>query len=80
MKFYCKQCKKTIIRDMRLKMNKDRMTTKGYKSYCPDTHRDVYLKHVSSYTKQIYEKIAENNREIAENNLTIIYKVYGNRI
>ncbi len=43
MTIYCHHCKKTVFRDMRLKVSKMVMTKRGYKSYCEDTGRAVCL-------------------------------------
>lgn len=47
MKFRCPGCGITIKRDMRLKVNKAGLTSKGYKSYCDRKHREYFCKEAS---------------------------------
>ena len=47
MKFKCPKCKSIIFRDMRKTAEKNRLTKRGYKSYCIDYQAKVYLKKVS---------------------------------
>jgi hypothetical protein len=46
MKLQCPACKQIIKRDMREKISKLFMTKRGYKSYCDQTGRNVFLKEV----------------------------------
>lgn len=44
MKFYCPACKQIVKRDMRSKLGRSFMTKRGYKSYCDEAGRVVFLK------------------------------------
>lgn len=44
MKFKCPKCKKVINRDMRLSVNKQALTTRGYKSICGEFEQLVFMK------------------------------------
>jgi len=43
MKLYCKHCKKVLYRDMRTNACKSMMSKRGYKSFCWEANKYVYL-------------------------------------